>query len=62
LELEVAGNELGRVPREESLAGIGHLLHPRGQANRVALRRVVHPQIIADPSHYHLAGVKPHPH
>src|SRR6266542_3620468 len=41
-------DELGRVPGEQRLPSIGHLLHPRGETDCVALRRVVHPEIIAD--------------
>ena len=60
-ELEVTRNELGRVPSDKRLASIGHLLHPRGETDRVALRRVVHPQIAADLPDHDLAGVEAHP-
>jgi hypothetical protein len=42
-KLKVAGDELRRVPGEEHLSRIGHLLHPRGETDSVALRHVVHP-------------------
>ena len=41
-------------------AGIGELLHPRGQVRRLADRRVVHVQIAADRAHDDFPGVEPY--
>jgi hypothetical protein len=60
-ELDVAGNELGRVPGQERLPGIRHLLHPRRETDCVSLRRVVHPQIVADPPDDDFPRVEAHP-
>ena len=43
-------------------AGLGELLHSRRQADRVPLRRVVHPQVVADLPDHDLAGVEAHAH
>ena len=59
-ELEVAGHELGRVPGEERLPGIGHLLHALREPDRVAERRVVHAEIVADLPDHDLARVEAH--
>ena len=60
-EHEVAGDELRRMLGQQGLPRLGDLLHSRGQADRVPLRRVVHPQIIADLPDDDLTGVEAHP-
>jgi hypothetical protein len=37
-------------------------LHPGGQIRRIALRCVVHAQIIPNATHYHRTGVETEPH
>src|SRR5439155_15937541 len=59
-ELEVPRYEGGRVLREVDAAGIGELLHALGESHRVAERRVVHAEIVADPPHDDLSRVEPH--
>ena len=39
----------------------GQLLHARRQVRRLAHRRVVHVQVVADRPHHHLPGVEPDP-
>ena len=48
----VAGGEDG--------AGLGHLLHPRGQVHGRPHRGVGHGQVVLDGAHHHLARVQPH--
>src|SRR5262249_48745837 len=59
-QLEEARHQRGRVPRQEDFAGLGDLLRARRQPDRMALRRVVHAQIVADLADDDLAGVEPH--
>ena len=47
---------------EVDAIGLGELLHARGQADGVALRRVVHAQVVADLADHDLAGVEAHAH
>ena len=56
---DIALGELQRLGREQDGAGIGELLHPRGQVRRLADGRVVHVQIAADRAHDDFAGVEP---
>ena len=48
--LEEAGDELVRRLGHHHAARPGDLLHPRRQVRRVADRRVVHAQVVADPA------------
>src|SRR6266542_3368023 len=48
------------MPREEYLSGVRHLLHSRRETDRVALRGVVHPEIVADLSHHDFTRVEAH--
>ena len=58
LHLDVALGEPQGVGRQADRAGVGQLLHPRGQVRRLADRRVVHVQIAADRADDDLAGVQ----
>ena len=59
LHLDVALGQRQRVGRDHDRAGIGELLHPRGQVRRLADGRVVHVQVAADGAHDDLARVQP---
>ena len=61
LQLEEAGDQLRRVLGQVDLSGLRELLHPCGEPDRVALRGVVHAQVVSDRPDHHLAGVEPHP-
>ena len=45
---------------QEGPAGLGQLLHPLREPHRVALRRVVHAEVVADLADHHLARVEAH--
>jgi hypothetical protein len=62
LELEVPLHQLCGVLGQADLAGLGELLHARGEAHRVPLRRVVHAEIVPDLPHDDLARVEAHAH
>ena len=57
---EVAGHQRRRLRREVAGVGLGELLHALRQADGVALRRVVHAEIVADRADDDLAGVEAH--
>src|SRR5262249_51840644 len=59
-ERKVARNQLRGVFREIDRVGCRDLLHARGKADRMALRRVVHPEVVADLSDDDLAGIEAH--
>ena len=59
LHLDVALGQRQRLGRDHDRAGIGELLHPRGQVRRLADGRVVHVEIAADGAHDDLPGVQP---
>ena len=59
VNLHVALGQRQRLGRDHYCAGIGDLLHPRGEMRRLADRRVVHVEIAADGAHDDLAGVQP---
>jgi len=61
LHLNVALRQRQRIGRDHDRAGIGDLLHARGQVSRLADRRVVHVEITADRAHDDLARVEPDP-
>ena len=61
-QAEVAGHEPRRVLRQVGRPRLGELLHPLRETDRVALRRVVHAEIVADPADDHLARVETHAH
>ena len=46
---------------DEGGAGAGELLHPRRQMRRLADRRVVHVEVVADRAHHDVAGVEADP-
>ena len=48
--------------REQNRAWQGHLLHARCQMRRLAHRRVIHMQIIANDAHHHLPGIEADAH
>ena len=58
--LHEALGERQRLRRQQDRAGLGHLLHARGQVRGLTDRRVVHVQIGADRAHHHVAGVQAH--
>src|SRR6266542_4583031 len=58
LKLDEPLDELGGVLGEVDLSRLGDLFHSRSQARGVTERRVVHPQVVADLSHHHLARVE----
>ena len=58
LQLEVALDEPRRVLRETDVPGLGERLHALRQADDVALRRVVHAQVVADAADHHLARIE----
>ena len=62
LQLEVALDEPRRVLGETDVPRLGQRLHQLRQADRMSLRRVVHAQIIADPTDHHFAGVEADAH
>jgi hypothetical protein len=47
---------------QQRLAGLGELLHALCEADRMALGRVVHAQVVADLADHHFARVEPHAH
>ena len=57
--LDVALGQRQRLGRDGDRAGIGELLHARGQVRRLADSGVVHVQIAADGAHHDLPGVEP---
>jgi hypothetical protein len=59
-ETEVAGDQAGRRLGEEHGSGLGELFHSLREPHGVPLRRVVHAEIIADPSDDHLARIEAH--
>jgi hypothetical protein len=59
LHLDVALGQRQRPGRDHDRAGIGELLHARGQVCRLADGRVVHVEIVADGAHDDLPGVQP---
>ena len=59
-DLYIALGEGERPRREQRGAGPRHLLHARGEVGRQADRSVVHAQVGADGTHYHLPGVHAH--
>ena len=59
-ELEVATDECRRRVAEVAGVGRGQGLHALGEPHGVALRRVVHAEIVADPADDHFAGVDAH--
>ena len=61
-QLEETAHQVGRVGGEINGVGRGQLLDVRSQIDGVALRGVVHPQVIADPADHDVAGVEPHAH
>ena len=60
LHLDVALGQRQRPGRDHDRAGVGELLHPRGQMRRLPDGGVVHVEIAADGAHDDLAGVQPH--
>jgi hypothetical protein len=59
LHLDVALDQRQRLGRDHDRAGIGDLLHPRGQVRSLSHRGVVHVEIAADGAHDDLPGVQP---
>src|SRR5262249_7185702 len=57
---EEAGGELRGVLRDERAPRLRQLLHPLREPHRVALRGVVHAQIVTDRADHHLARVDAH--
>src|SRR5439155_9713543 len=53
-------DQLRGVLGQEGPAGLGQLLHPLREPHRVALRRVVHAEVVADLADHHLARVEAH--
>ena len=62
LEHEVALHDRRRAAGQIRLARLRELLHPLREAHRVPHRGVVHPEVLADRPHHHLARVDPDPH
>jgi hypothetical protein len=60
LELEISVDEPRRVFGETNVPGAGKSLHALRQTDDVSLRRVVHPQVVADLSDDHFAGIHAH--
>ena len=58
LHLDVALGERQRIGRDDNRAGIGELLHPRGQVRRLADGRVVHVEVAAKGAHDDVPGVQ----
>jgi hypothetical protein len=52
---EITGDQPGRGLAHVDASRIGELLEPRGEAHGLPLRRVVHPQIVADLADHDLA-------
>ena len=59
-QTEVVRDELCRVLRQVRRTGIGELLHPGREPDRVALRGVLHVQVVPDRPHHDLARVETH--
>ena len=57
--LDVAFGQRQRMRRDHDRAGVGDLLHPRGQMRRLADGRVVHVEIAADGPYHDFPGVQP---
>src|SRR5262245_23465090 len=55
---EEALDQAGRVLRQPYRSRNRELLHARGEADRVSLSRIVHAQVVADPTDHHLARVE----
>jgi hypothetical protein len=56
---DVALGQRQCLGRDHNRAGIGELLHPRGEVRRLADGRVVHVEVAPDRAHDHLARVQP---
>src|SRR5262249_18733739 len=59
-EREESLHECGGVLAQVRLAWIGEGLEASGDAHHLALRRVVHAQVVADRADHHLAGIETH--
>jgi hypothetical protein len=57
LDLDIALHEIERGRRQQDGAGVGDLLHPRGQVRGLADGRVVHVEVIPDGADHHLASI-----
>src|SRR5262249_4137412 len=62
VEVEEALREAHGLFGHRDAAGWRQLLHAGGEPHDVALRGVVHAQVVPDPAHDDLAGVQAHPH
>ena len=60
LEVEVPCDQRRRVLGQVDLPGLGEPLHALCEAHRVALRRVVHAQIVSDRADDHLPRIEPY--
>ena len=59
LDFDVTFREPQRFAGDQNRAGIGELLHPRGQMRGLPDRRVVHVEVAADGPHDDVAGIEP---
>jgi hypothetical protein len=59
LHLDVALGQRQRIGRDHDRAGIGELLHPRGQVRRLADGGVIHVEVATNGAHDDLARVEP---